>query len=110
MSPVPVVRACRGGFFRSRRWRAANPDVTLPVLSARAKRLAVGRPSDFPLVPAAAGWIRTMTRPARRPRLEALEDRTAPAAGDLLRAVANPAAAPGDQFGLSVAVSGNLMA
>ncbi|QEL20932.1 Ig-like domain-containing protein [Limnoglobus roseus] len=42
-------------------------------------------------------------------RVEPLEDRTTPVAGDVLRTLANPAAAALDQFGVSVAVDGNLV-
>src|SRR5436190_1355607 len=44
-----------------------------------------------------------------RPRVESLEDRITPIAGDLLRTLPNPAPLPADQFGLSVAVAGNRM-
>ncbi|HJZ58501.1 MAG TPA: hypothetical protein VKE74_26400, partial [Gemmataceae bacterium] len=50
------------------------------------------------------------SRPAARPRLEHLEDRITPIAGDLLRTLANPTPALADQFGVSVAIDGNLMA
>src|SRR5262245_63424548 len=42
-----------------------------------------------------------------RPRLEALEDRLVPAVADFLRTIANPAPGLDDQFGWSVAVSGD---
>src|SRR5687767_12073791 len=48
-------------------------------------------------------------RRAARPRVELLEDRITPIAGDVIGTLPNPVAALGDQFGLSVAVAGNLM-
>jgi len=50
-----------------------------------------------------------MPRAPRVLKVEPLEDRITPIAGDLLRTLLNPAALAGDQFGGAVAMAGNLV-